>query len=171
MRKTKNTFTQVRTPNMERSRRYAYDPGSKSNAELICKYCSSVYEEKHWRSFDKLNPAHVDNLKKSVCPSCHEARGHVSDGVLHIKGGFLKNHIKEIQGIMLNAEKEEIKRNILNRIERIEFGKSAITVYTNKNNLAVEIGKKLDHAYKGGKLTIKWSKDDKPADVTWLKDL
>jgi hypothetical protein len=59
----------------------------------------------------------------------------------------------------------------MNRVERLDSGADEITAYTSKNQLAAEIGRKLDRAYKGGKLEIKWSKDDKPVDVTWHKDI
>jgi hypothetical protein len=165
-------MVKVRTSPSTAVKRYAYDTGrKKQSAELICKYCNSIYQDKHWRAFDKLNPANIDKLQKSVCPSCHEERGHVSDGVVHIKGSFLKNHRKEIEGIILNCEQRELKRDVMNRVERLDSGVDEITAYTSKNQLAAEIGRKLDRAYKGGKLEIKWSKDDKPVDVTWHKDI
>ncbi len=162
----------VRTPNMDAEKRYPFDAGQKKKqGELICRYCNAVYDEKHWRHFDDLNPAHIDKLTKSVCPSCHEIRGHISDGVLHIEGTFVKANQEQIQGIIANCEAKETERDVLNRVERIESNKNEITVYTAKNTLAVEIGKKLDSAHKGGKLDIRWSKDDKPVDVRWHKDI
>jgi len=160
-------------PERVKEKRYAFDTGNKHiKAEFICRYCNAVYEEKHWKPFMKLNPAHIDKLTKTVCPACHEQRAHVSDGVLHITGSFLQNHSKEIMGIILNTEAREGQRNILNRIERIETRPDSITVYTSKNQLAAEIGKKIDNAYKQGKLTIKWSRsgNDKIAEVFWHKD-
>jgi len=93
-----------------------------------------------------------------------------SDGELRLSGTFLKNHNKEIMGIILNTEAKENRRDVENRIERIAYEGAGITVYTGKNQLAVEMGKKISSAYKGGELTIKWSKDDKPAEVRWHKD-
>lgn len=156
---------------MAKGKRYAFDPGKKKSQEgLICMYCNAVYDEKHWRHFEDLNPAHLEKMKKSCCPTCHEERGHVSDGVLHITGTFIQTGKDEIDGIIANCAKKEEKRDVLNRIERIDYGKNEITVYTAKNTLAVEIGKKLDSAHKGGKLDIKWAKGEKLSEVTWHKD-
>jgi hypothetical protein len=167
----KKPIIKVRTPDKTREKRFAYDPGKKNTgAELLCKYCKAVYEDKHWKRFDKLNPKYIDKLHKTVCPTCHEKRSLVSDGVLRITGTILKNHSKEIMGLILNLEAKESRRDVLNRIERIEARAGNLTVYTAKNQLAAELGKKVSNAYKGGELTIKWSKGDKPADVRWHKD-
>jgi len=164
-----------RTPDKSKEKRFAYDMGKKniraSKAELICKFCSSIYEEKHWKSIEKLNPKFIDQMKKTVCPACHAGKGLISDGTLHVTGSFMNQHRQEILNIILNTETREINRDILNRIERIDTRPNEITVYTGKNMLAVEIGKKISDAYKGGKLEIKWSKKDKPVEVKWHKDI
>jgi hypothetical protein len=161
----------VRTSTTNKEKRFSYDQSLKNiHADMICNYCHAIYSEKHWRPFADLKPEHLNKLKKGVCPTCHQKKSHVSDGVLHVSGSFLANHSKEIMSIILNAEERETKRNILNRIERINQSAKELTVYTAKNQMAAEIGKKLDSAYKGGKLTIKWSKEDKKADITWKKD-
>ena len=152
-------------------KRYSFDEGKKHmKAELICRVCNAVYEEQHWQAFRKLDPKYIDKLKKTVCPACHAKKGMVSDGTLKITGTFLQNHGKEIMGIIINTEAKENRRDVLNRVERIEAGEDGILVYTGKNQLAVEMGKKIDSAYKGGDLKIKWSKGDKQAYVTWKKD-
>jgi hypothetical protein len=140
------------------------------SSNLICKYCNAVYGEKHWQAFDKLNFRDIDKLKQSVCPACHEKKNHVSDGVLQLSGKFLRNHLTEISGIITNTAATELKRDVLNRIERLDLYPTLVTVYTSKNQLAVEIGKRVNSAYKGGKLDIKWSKKDKPVSVKWHKD-
>ena len=142
----------------------------KKMEDRICIYCNAVYEKKRWITFDKLNVKHIDNLEKSVCPSCHEKKNHVSDGVLQLSGKFLANHLMEINGIIVNTEAKEMKRDLMNRIERLDLYPGLVTVYTAKNQLAVEIGKRVSSAYKGGKLDIKWSKNDKPVSVKWHKD-
>lgn len=164
-KKTKQRLQPHHDPAKGRSKR----SGKKSDY-LICNYCSSVYENKHWHAFDKINIKHIDEFVKSVCPSCHAKKSHVSDGVLKMTGKFLQNHLMEISGIISNTEAQEMKRDIMNRVERLDLYPTLITVYTAKNQLAVEIGKRVNKAYKGGKLDIKWSKSDKPVQVKWHKD-
>lgn len=152
-----------------------HDPAKKREpqhevGELICKYCHAVYQNKHWVAFEKLEAKFIDQLKKGSCPTCHETMQHLSDGVLHLSGVVLDKHFSEIKNIIHNIGEKEETRDIENRIERIEETNDGLTVYTSKNQLAVELGKHVDQAYKGGKLEIKWSKEDKPAEVRWHND-
>ena len=113
----------------------------------------------------------MDELRVGICPACHEQIGHLSDGVLHLSGtGMVKNKT-EIKNLIQNTAKREEERDILNRVERIEDNRNEMVIYTTKNQLAVEIGKKVAAAHKGGKLDIKWSKNDKPVEVYWNFDL
>lgn len=139
----------------------------KSPGELICKYCHAIYQNKRWQPLEKLEARLIDRFKQGVCPACHLERGHLSDGVLHLGGAILTAHHDEIKNLIHNIAEKEEARNIENRIERIEEKTGEITVYTGKNQLAVELGKKINDAYKGGVLEITWSKEDKPAEVRW----
>jgi NMD protein affecting ribosome stability and mRNA decay len=141
------------------------------NAKLLCQECHAVYDGKSWQAFEKTNTKIMDELRASICPSCHEKIGHISDGVLHLSGtGMVKNKT-EIKNLIQNTAKREEERDILNRIDRIEESPNEMTLYTSKNQLAVEIGKKIAAAHKGGKIEIKWSKGDKPVEVHWHFDL
>lgn len=171
--KTKGkTIIKVRTPEKTKEKRYAFDLGQKNiHTELICKFCSAVYEDKHWRPVTQLKPEYIDRLQPSVCPACHARKGMVSDGIVHIGGSFMNQHRQEILNIILKTEERENNRDVLNRIERIDTRPNELIVYTAKNMLATEIGKKIAEAYKGGKLEIKWSKKDKPVEVKWFKEI
>ncbi len=144
--------------------------GKKPSGELICKYCHAIYQDKHWQAFENLDPKFIDELKQSVCPACHLEKNHLSDGVVHLTGNIISWHGTDIKNRIENIGDAEIKRDIMNRIERIEETEDRITVYTTKNQLAVEIGKKISDDHKGGTLDIKWSKGDKAVEVTWKKD-
>jgi len=138
--------------------------------KLLCRYCHAVYDGKGWIAFEKMNPAIIDELKASVCPACHEINDHVSDGVLHITGAGVKPHMQDIKNLIMHMGKTAEARNVLDRVERIDDDRNGMTVYTTLNQLAVRIGKSVSNAYKGGKLVIKWSREDKPVEVTWTYD-
>jgi hypothetical protein len=152
-----------------------HDPNWKKEVSfaktLICKYCNAIYENKQWKHLADLNPRHVDDLIESVCPACHLEQNHLSDGVVHLSGTFLKEHKKEIMGTINNLAALAEERDVLNRIERTEDTGSEITIYTTQNKLALEIGKKVADAFKGGDLDIKFSKEDMPVEVRWHKDI
>lgn len=162
----------VQNTTKTKEKRYAYDQGKRNLKDvLICRYCNAIYEDKHWVSLEKLKLKFIDKLKPGVCPACHEEHSHISDGVLKLRGSFISQHRAEIENTILNLGKTAEQKDILNRIERIETQPDALTIYTTKNQLAVKIGKKIDSSHKGGKLIIKWSKNDKPVEVTWNKEL
>lgn len=138
---------------------------------IICKYCHAVYQNKKWEKLNDMDPKFVDELKQGCCPACHLEKGHLSDGVLHLSGTFLEEHKEEIKNLIHNIAEKEEDRDFMNRVERIDESEAGkIVVYTTKNSLAVEIGKKIDSAHKGGTLDIKFSKEDKPVDVRWHLD-
>lgn len=140
------------------------------NMKLLCRYCHAVYNGKAWIPFEKMDPKIIDELRASVCPACHEQMAHLSDGVLHIGGAGVKPHLKEIKGLVMHMGRNAEEKNVLDRLERIEETRDGITVYTTMNQLAVRMGKAVASAFKGGKLVIKWSRNDKPAEVWWTYD-
>jgi NMD protein affecting ribosome stability and mRNA decay len=152
------------------------DPNKKSDHfakgdHIICKYCHSIYQGKKWEPLKDMNATFVDEITKGVCPSCHLEKGHLSDGVLTLSGTFLEQHKDEVKHLIHNLGEKEEERDIMNRIERIDESEpQQMVIYTTKNSLAVEIGKKVNDSYKGGKLDIKFSKKDKPVEVHWHLD-
>ncbi|MFC1749817.1 BCAM0308 family protein [Pseudomonadota bacterium] len=151
-----------------------HDPNWKKEAKkgkiLICKHCNAVYDNKGWKHLEDLDPSHVDDLKKSVCPACHASKNHTSDGVVHLSGDFFIAHKEEILNTINNLADQAEERDVLNRIERIEHtDEGEMIIYTTKNKLAMEIGKHVADAFKGGDLDIQFSKDDMPVEVRWHK--
>ena len=157
-----NTHTKTLDKRFFQDKRARYE-----KTKLMCKYCRAIYNGKSWQPFEKLNPKMIDELKMATCPACHEQFDHISDGVLHLKGPGITPIKKEIMNEIKNIADHEESRDILSRVERIEDNKEEVRVYTTKNQLAVELGKKIASAHKGGKLEIKWSKQDKPVEVYW----
>lgn len=158
------------------SNRAHHDPNKeqhhgKVDSHVICQYCQAVYQKKHWAPMKDMDPTFIDQMKKGCCPACHLEKNHLSDGVLHLSGTFLKNHQDEIMHLVMNTAEKEEERDVLNRVERFEHTQpDTITIYTTKNSLAVELGKKIDSAYKGGTLEIKFSEGERVAEVSWHLD-
>lgn len=154
-----------------RSKSGVLTKGKKSSGlKLLCRYCHAVYNGKSWIPFEKMDPKIIDELRASVCPACHEINEHVSDGILNIRGAGVKAHLKDITNLINHMGKTAEARNVLDRVERVDQTRDGLVVYTTLNQLAVRIGKSVASAYKGGKLDIKWSRQDKPVEVTWTYD-
>lgn len=158
------------------SKRAFHDPNKKkekkSKGNIIDKKAGLIYEEKHWQPLSKLDPAHVDRLLEGKSPATIMKERHVCDGVLHLSGTFVQKHKDEILGTIKKCDSLAKSRDILNRVQSIDHsGPMALTIYTSKNQLAVRIGKKIAQSFKGGALKIHWSKQDKPVELWWHKDL
>ena len=68
---------------------------------------------------------------------------------------------------LANGDLIALNITVVDEDKEAKENKEEITVYTTKNQLAVELGKKIAAAHKGGKLEIQWSKTDKPVEVRW----
>ncbi len=155
-----------------KDKRYPFDKGKKHmNENIVDPKSDLVYQDKHWKPVDEINPNHTDDIKTGQSPLTEMKESGICDGILRLSGTFLEKHKEEIINTIKNSEELAEERNPMNQIENIEEDEEGITVYTAKNKLAVTLGKKIDSAFKGGELKITWSDDDKPADVKWHKDL
>lgn len=166
--------TKFHDPNKSKKedKRYPFDKGKKHTKEhAVDPERNIVYEDKHWKPLEDLNPKHVDKMKATDSPVTEMEKRKVCDGVLHLTGSFFKGHKDEIMRAVKNSEELAKERDVMNVIENIEENPDGITIYTAKNQLAVTLGKKIDSAFKGGNLNISWSDDDKPSEVRWHKDL
>jgi len=160
-------------PNKGKEKRFAFDEGSKHMKEnLVDPKADLIYQEKHWEPLDKLRPDLVDNFQEGASPLSKMLEGDVCEGVLHIKGNFFMQHQEEILNAIRHSDDMARERDALNRVMKIiRMNEDDIAIFTTKNQLAVTIGKKLDSAFKGGKLDIHWSKGDRDVEVTWHKDI
>lgn len=160
-------------PNRDgKEKRYPFDKGKKHMKETVVDPKSDlVYEDKHWKPVDEMKPATADEYKIGNAPITEMQESGICDGVLHLTGTFALKHKDEIMNAIKNSKELAEERDAMNQVANIEENENGITVYTVKNRLAVTLGKKIDSAFKGGKLEITWSDDDKPADVKWHKDL
>lgn len=160
-------------PNKSNDKRMPFGRGeSQQHQPIVDAENKLVYENKHWESLEKLDPNQVDNIKMGESPVTKMEKEGVCDGVLRLSGSMVEKHKEEIMNAIKHSEQMAIEKDPTNKIVNIEEnGADQVTIYTAKNQLAVTMGKKIDSAFKGGSLEIKWSEDDKPSDVKWHKDL
>lgn len=90
-------------------------------------------------------------------------------GILRISGKFLLDHEDEIINLVKHEGKLAEQKNPAHRINKIEKIKNDIVAEISDHNLALHIGKALEHAYKG-KHTYKFLKGEKFVEVDWKRD-
>jgi len=152
-----------------------FGPGKKGF--VICPDCNAAYYDKSWHH--GLEGAVKDQLPEEfadhdatfeTCPTCQMKKDGVYEGEVIIKLGRPAEEYKgEILKAIRNSNEQAQDRDVMDEVLKIDDRGSEIHVYTSENQLAVKIGKKLDSAFKGGRLEIKYSKGEDTARVIWEK--
>lgn len=136
----------------------------------ICPVCRLVYHKKRWLKDEHLFDTVQAIAHKHKCPACRKIEDHYVMGLMTVTGTFFPTVKNEIVNLVRNQEKREMIRNPLARIISLKHKEDMMIVETTTDNLAVAIGKALDHSY-NGKLTINFSQNEKMVRVNWHRDL
>jgi hypothetical protein len=90
-------------------------------------------------------------------------------GIIRLSGKFLLDHEAEVLNLVRHEGKLAEERNPLHKVIGIEKADGGITATISEHNLALHIGKRLEHAYKG-KHEYKFLKGEKYVEVIWSRD-
>lgn len=137
----------------------------------ICSKCVAVFDGQKW-VYDEEEYLRLKERGKAevaLCPGCDRLEKRRVDGVVHLRGGFLKKHREEALNLIRNVAEKKRRKNVAARIfELVEDGKG-ITVETTDHVLAERIGKEFEKAF-SGKLDIKWLKKEEFVRVNWVRE-
>ena len=117
----------------------------------ICKDCTAVYHNKKWFLDAKLyeQKKKLKNINLVTCPACKKTKENVPNGVVTLKGVFLKEHKQEILNLIHNEDTRSKSYNPLKRIMKINEKGGEIEILTTSAKLAQRIGSILFKAYSG----------------------
>ena len=127
-------------------------PKGKGLADVsICKDCNAVYHNKKWFLDAKLyeQKKKLKDINWVICPACKKTKENVPNGVVTLKGDFLKEHKQEILNLIHNEDERSKNYNPLKRIMKINEKKGEIEILTTSAKLAQRIGSILFKAYSG----------------------
>ncbi len=120
-------------------------------AVSICKDCTAVYQNKKW-----FLDAEMYKKKKALkdvnwvtCPACKKTKENVPNGIVTLKGDFLKEHKQEILNLIHNEDERSKTYNPLKRIMKMNEKGGVIEIHTTSAKLAQRIGTILFKAYSG----------------------
>ncbi|MBI1888381.1 MAG: hypothetical protein HYS15_00370 [Candidatus Spechtbacteria bacterium] len=131
---------------------------------FACKICDAVYYSKSWHhkreAFQKLNSLKDVDMKFFVCPACQMLNDGTFEGEI-----IIENSPQDSQGDVLrnikNTGQKEYERDPMDRILKIEERPGHIRVLTSENQLARNIARQIERAYKKrARLKILLSKED-----------
>jgi hypothetical protein len=117
----------------------------------ICKDCTAVYHKKKWFLDAKIykEKKALKNVNWVSCPACKKTKENVPNGVVKLKGDFLKQHKEEIMNLIHNEDTRVKGYNPLKRIMKIDEKEGEIEIFTTSAQLAQRIGSVLFKAYSG----------------------
>jgi hypothetical protein len=142
---------------------------------IVCPECEAVYYHKSWHHGmegavkDQMPEEFADKhgIKFRTCPACQMKKDKVYEGEVIIRVGKSGGVKSDILNAVKNSDKQAQDRDPMDRVLWIDDRGSEVRVYTSENQLAVKIGKKINSAFKGGKLNIKYSGKEDTARVVW----
>lgn len=120
-------------------------------------------------SKEKTNPRIYEKDKDRHYEEFMKVKPIEEGGIIKISGNFLLDHEDEVINLVKHEGKLAEQRNPDHKVNKIEKVNGGINVELSAHNLALHIGKRLEHAYKG-KHTFKFLKDEKYVEVLWSRD-
>jgi len=137
----------------------------------LCSNCDAVFDGHKWAYNEEL----YEKLSKKkdaefgLCPGCDKIEKRMVDGVVLIKGDFLKDHKDEAINLIHNIAENKRKRNVGARIFRMGETPEGFSIETTDEALAELIGKEFEKAF-SGKLDIQWLEGETFVRVNWERD-
>ena len=90
-------------------------------------------------------------------------------GVIRLSGKFLLDHAEEVINLIKHEGSLAEQKTATHKVTSIEKVDGGIVAQVSDHNLALHIGKRLEHAYKG-KHEYKFLKQEKYVEVLWQRD-
>jgi len=136
----------------------------------LCKDCTAVYHNKKWHFDEKLyeEKKSLKDVNWVQCPACKKIKENVPNGVVTLRGEFLKEHKQEIINLINNEDARSKSYNPLKRIMKLDDNGDKIEIFTTSKNLAQRIGTIMHKAY-GGEVEYKKDEDPKFTRVEWVR--
>jgi hypothetical protein len=131
----------------------------------------AVYDGQKWFYDDGEHErlARAGQAEVTLCPGHQRIEKKRIDGVVTLKGRFLKDHQAEALNLINNVADQQVHRNVAARVYNVSSSDSMITVQTTDTHLAERIGKEFEKAFNGN-LAIQWPKDEEFVRVSWERD-
>lgn len=139
------------------------------NTFKSCPKCQAIFAEGKWTTTSQTRKPKRAREEKILCPGCERIEKRRVDGVVYLKGAFLKEHSQEALNLINNVAERKRSKNIAARIFSIEQNYESIIVQTTEKTLAERIGKEFEKAFHG-ELNIKWLEDAEFARVHWERN-
>jgi len=146
-----------------------YLPKGASKKITVCEGCHAVNKKKRWYADPQLYDAAltIRDTAVEVCPACLKIRDNFPGGIVTLKGDYVLPHKQELLNLIKNEEARARGFNPLERVMSVkENGYGSMVISTTNEKLAQRIGRAIRKAF-SGKVSYRWSHDNKLARVDW----
>jgi len=142
----------------------------RSPGEIIqCTGCGAFYHRRHWSLTAPTGFTSPVHLHPVYCPACRKIKAHSVSGELHLRSAGDSDR-GDLLRLLRNEENEARQKNPLERIMRLEAVDGGWKIETTTEKLAQRLGRSIRRA-RGGKLSFKWSHNNKFVRVLWQPKL
>ena len=154
------------SPHSPKSRKEEQEFGPGKKEIVICKDCSAVYGEKHWRhSMEEEKHLGEDKqVRFAVCPACQMKRDKTFEGQVIVENVPVDLR-SEIERLIYRVGDRANRRDPMDRILDLRSRKNGFEVRTSENQLAISMGKQIARAYKKAKAEVQLSEGESVARV------
>lgn len=151
---------------IEKSKKEEQEFGPGKKDFVICGDCNAVYYQKSWHhgfaDYKRLNEN--KQVSFTICPACQMIRDGKFEGKVVIEN-VPEEYMDDILRNIKNIGEKEHERDPMDRIIGIKNLETRIEVLTTENQLARNIARQIERAYKGVKSEIIWSKEESTAKI------
>lgn len=137
-----------------------------------CPRCGAVYDGRRWipQPDDRLKGGILSGeFERRLCPGCTRIEKKQVEGVVVLRGSFLRDHQGEIRNVINRVERNRSRRNVNSRILQMSENEGELVIETCDEHLAERIGKEIRKAFKG-ELEMKWQSKDMFVRVLWQRE-
>jgi len=137
----------------------------------ICSRCMAVFDGHKW-FYDEGEHERLVRTRRAeatLCPGHERIEKRRIDGVVNLKGNFLKEHYDEAVNLINNIAEKQLHRNVAARVYNMKQNGNGLIVETTETSLAERIGKEFEKAFNGN-LEISWLQDAEFVRVNWQRD-
>ncbi len=137
----------------------------------LCPKCHAIFDGEKWGyDLDVYHEWRKKGARYTLCPGCERIERRRVDGIVDLRGDFLKEHKEEAMNLINNVAEKKKGKNIAARIFRIRESNQGIHVETTDRSLAERIGKEFEKAFSGS-LDISWLKSEDFVRVNWQREM
>lgn len=131
----------------------------------VCSGCGAVFHKGRWQWSERA----PKGAAHEICQACRRIEDDFPAGIMTLRGGYVRTHLKELLAIARNQEHAEMKDHPLHRIMAVEEKRNSVVIKTTDIHLPGRIGRALLRSCKG-ELDVKYDEGSYFVRAGWKRE-